>query len=150
VIAAAYLCAWWLWERRSGLTAGEAPVAAALVVLANGVTLAFVSVDLYDWFARHSAAGPGGASAPQLALSVFWTLYALGAVSVGIWRRNRPLRLLAMALLCLSVAKAFLFDLSGLQQPYRIVSFFTLGVILLLVSLLYTRFEERLRAEPAG
>jgi uncharacterized membrane protein len=150
VIAASYLCAWRLWTRRSELTGEEGKVSALLVVLANALTLIFVSVDLYGWFGRHAAASNTVASAPQLALSVFWTLYALAAVSVGIWRRNRSLRLLAMALLCLSVAKAFLFDLSWLQQPYRIVSFFTLGVILLVVSLLYTRFEERLRTEPAG
>ena len=52
-----------------------------------------------------------------------------------------------MGLLYFSIAKVFLFDLSNLETPYRIVSFFILGVILLLVSLLYTRFEERLKEE---
>jgi uncharacterized membrane protein len=50
-----------------------------------------------------------------------------------------------MGLLYLAIGKVFIFDLSFLQQPYRIVSFFGLGLILLLVSLLYTRFEERLK-----
>jgi len=50
-----------------------------------------------------------------------------------------------MGLLYLSVLKVFIFDLSFLEQPYRIVSFFGLGLLLLLVSLLYTRFEGRLK-----
>ena len=50
-----------------------------------------------------------------------------------------------MGLLYLSIVKVFVFDLGFLQQPYRIISFFALGVILLMVSLLYTRFEGRLK-----
>jgi len=66
-------------------------------------------------------------------------------LSVGIWKRLRALRLFAMGLLYLSILKVFLFDLRFLETPYRIASFLGLGLILLLVSLLYTRFEERLR-----
>ena len=68
-----------------------------------------------------------------------------GQFSVGIWRRLKPARLYAIGLLYFAILKVFLFDLAFLVQPYRIVSFFGLGLILLLVSLLYTRFEGRLR-----
>jgi uncharacterized membrane protein len=50
-----------------------------------------------------------------------------------------------MGLLYLSIAKVFIFDLSFLQELHRIISFLGLGIILLLVSLLYTRFERQLR-----
>ncbi len=144
VVAAICASAWMLWKNREKLPTEERILPALLAAAANLFALLFLSVDLWD-YAGARWGGAGQANAPQLALSLLWTLYALAAISAGIWRRVRPLRLFAIALLYLSILKVFLFDLSWLEQPYRIVSFFTLGVILLLVSLLYTRFEERLR-----
>jgi len=144
VIAAAYVSAWLLWRKRDAISAGERSVPAALVLLANAFTLLFVSLDLWGYFGQRGPVA-GRSSAQQLALSIFWMVYALVALSVGIWRRLRMVRLFAMGLLYVSIVKVFVFDLGFLGQGYRIVSFFALGVILLVVSLLYTRFEERLK-----
>jgi len=144
IIAASALSARLLARAREVLIGSERWMIAGLMGLANFFALLFVSVDLW----RHlEAAVPtaGRTSAQQLSLSIFWSIYALALMSVGIWRRARPVRLLALALLFVSILKVFIFDLSALQQPYRIVSFFGLGLILLVVSLLYTRFEERLK-----
>ena len=151
VVAASYVSAWLLWRKREAVTADERALPAILSLLANALTLIFVSLDLWDYFGRGEALA--GRSAQQLSLSVFWSVYALAAMSVGIWRRIKPVRLFAMGLLYLSIGKVFLFDLRFLEQPYRIVSFFGLGVILLVVSLLYTRFEGHLNEEsrdPGG
>ena len=144
VIAASYLSVWLLGRRREALSALEARLPAAFAVVANLFTLIFVSLDLWNQF------GGGGTTAreqnaQQLSLSIFWSIYALALMSVGIWKRLRPVRLFAMGLLYFSIFKVFIFDLRFLEQPYRIVSFLGLGVILLLVSLLYTRFEGRLK-----
>ena len=88
-------------------------------------------------------------SRSKWSLSIFWSCYALVMLCVGIWRRLRLVRLFAMGLLYLSIFKVFLLDLSFLSTPYRIVSFFGLGVILLVVSLLYTRFEAQLHEAAA-
>jgi uncharacterized membrane protein len=141
VVLAAYLAAWAL-PKTEGLVTEARP---GLLLVANLLTLIVVSLDLWDYFGRVWQ-GPEHGSAQQLALSIFWSLYALVVLSVGIWRRLRAVRLFAMGLLYLSIAKVFLLDLSFLATPYRIVSFLGLGVILLLVSLMYTRFEEWLRA----
>jgi len=146
VVAAAYVSAWLLWRRRDAVTADERCLPAILALLANAFTLVFLSLDLWDYFGRGEALALRG-SAQQLSLSIFWSIYALAMMSVGIWRRIRPVRLFAMGLLYVSIFKVFLFDLRFLEQPYRIVSFFGLGVILLVVSLLYTRFEGRLHEE---
>ncbi len=143
-VVAASAAAYLLHTVRDALSKEEAALVGPLVLVANVLALLFVSVDLWQHFgatAPHAVRG----SAQQLSLSIFWSMYALGALSVGMWRRNRPVRLSAMGLLYLAIGKVFIFDLSFLQQPYRMVSFFGLGLILLLVSLLYTRFEERLK-----
>jgi uncharacterized membrane protein len=143
VIATACVAAALLSRGRAAQTEEEAPVPAFLVAAANVLALLFVSVDLWQLATRLWPSEGDGAA--QLALSLFWTLYALAGVVTGIWRRIRVVRFFAMGLLYLSILKVFLWDLSGLEQPYRIVSFMTLGVILLAVSLLYARFEERLK-----
>ncbi|UCH33512.1 MAG: DUF2339 domain-containing protein [Armatimonadota bacterium] len=144
VVAAAYVSTWLLQRERENLTPDERVLPTALAFIASLFTLIFVSLDLWDYFGRAEAFAERR-SAQQLALSIFWSVYALAVMSVGIWRRVRPVRLFAMALLYVSIFKVFAFDLGFLEQPYRIVSFFGLGVILLVVSLLYTRFEERLK-----
>jgi len=58
-------------------------------------------------------------------------------------RGNRPLRLLALALLGAATAKVFLLDLAALERFYRIVSFIALGAILLGVSFLYQQQQQR-------
>ena len=144
VISAAYISAWLLRKERDELSQEETYMPAALAVAANLFTLLFVSFDLWD-YVGHSYPAAGRVYAQQLTLSIFWSIYSLAAMSVGIWWRQKPVRLFALGLLYLSIGKVFLFDLGFLQQLYRIVSLFGLGVILLLVSLIYLRFEERLR-----
>ncbi len=146
VIAAAYLTAWLLLSKKGLLAEDEKPLPNVLLGCANLLTLLFVSWDLWD-FVGTKATGVGPVSAGQLALSLFWTLYALTLVSLGIWRRTRAVRLFGMGLMYLSIFKVFLLDLSGLEQPYKIIAFIALGVILLFVSLLYTRFEGRMRED---
>jgi uncharacterized membrane protein len=144
VIAAAYVSAWLLWQRRETVSAEERPVSPALVLVANAFTLIFLSLDVWDWAGKTSAIAER-ASTQQMALSILWALYGLGAMSVGIWQRARAVRLFAVALLYLAIFKVFLFDLGSLTGPYRIVSFLGLGVMLLLVGWLYARFESRLK-----
>jgi uncharacterized membrane protein len=55
-------------------------------------------------------------------------------------RQVRPLRLAAVALLCLALAKLFLHDLDSLSQLYRIAAFITVAIIALVASFAYQRF----------
>ena len=53
---------------------------------------------------------------------------------------------MALALLGLTTLKVFLLDLSALDRAYRIVSFIVLGAILLAVSYLYQKSQQRAAA----
>ena len=144
VMLAASAAAYLIHSARDHVSKEEVGLAGPLVVAANVLALIFISVDLWEHLGV-SLPEAVRASARQLSLSIFWSVYALGGLLVGIWRRNRPVRLFAMGLLYVAIGKVFIFDLSFLEQPYRIVSFLGLGIVLLVVSLLYTRFEERLK-----
>lgn len=77
----------------------------------------------------------------QLTLSMVWILYSLALMAAGIWRRKQGARLMAFGLFGLTILKLFLFDLSFLETPYRIVSFIVLGLILIGVSYVYSRYK---------
>ena len=77
----------------------------------------------------------------QLSLSGVWLLFSIAVMAYGIWRRTRPLRLLAMVLFGITILKIFIYDLSFLETLYRIFSFIGLGLILLGVSYLYQRYR---------
>ena len=78
----------------------------------------------------------------QLVLSGGWLLYSIGVMVIGLWRRLRGLRLLAIAVFGCTILKIFLYDLSFLETLYRIFSFIGLGVILLAASYLYQRNKD--------
>lgn len=85
----------------------------------------------------------------HVALSVYWSGAATTFLIIGFARRLAPLRYVAIALFGLTVLKVFLVDLSHLETIYRIISFFVLGVLLLLASLLYQKLSARISTPAA-
>lgn len=77
----------------------------------------------------------------SLSLSGVWLLYSVALMVVGLWKRHRNLRIVAIGLFGISILKIFIYDLSFLQTLYRIFSFMGLGVILLGVSYLYQKYK---------
>jgi hypothetical protein len=78
--------------------------------------------------------------ARDLAASVAWGIYAVVLLIIGIWRKGRALRYVGLGFLVLTVGKVFLYDLATLTGLYRVLSFFGLAIVLVLVSLIYQRF----------
>jgi uncharacterized membrane protein len=78
-------------------------------------------------------------------LTIGWGAEALVLLTAGFVFRERPLRLEGLALFLVCVLKLFLYDLRNLETPYRILSFIALGLILLGVSWIYTRFRAQLQ-----
>jgi uncharacterized membrane protein len=122
-----------------------------LVASANILALVALSAEALGYYAVKMSAG-GLASetridlhlAQQLSLSVVWAIYGGAMLTVGIARRSKLLRVMALVLLGLTILKVFLLDLSSLQKLYRIISFIVLGAILLGVSFLYQRYRQRI------
>ena len=80
----------------------------------------------------------------QMALSVIWALYAGALAAVGFIRRSAAIRWASLVLFAFTIVKAMLVDVAQLQQFYRIVVLFVLGVLLLLVAWAYHKaFHSR-------
>ncbi len=77
-------------------------------------------------------------------VSVLWSIFAVGLMLVGVWKRRKVYRISAIGLLVITVLKVLAFDTAEVSTPYRILSCLVLGAILVAVSFLYYRFSERL------
>jgi uncharacterized membrane protein len=88
--------------------------------------------------------------ARSASISVAWAVYGTALIVVGIVRRYAPIRYMAIALLAVTIVKAFLFDLSMLGGIYRIIGFVGLGVFLLLGAWLYQRYRDVIIGRDEG
>jgi uncharacterized membrane protein len=77
-------------------------------------------------------------------LTVALGVQGLLLLFAGFPLRERCLRISGLALLLACVLKLFFYDLRQLELPFRILSFLVLGVILIGVSFIYSRFRERI------
>jgi hypothetical protein len=77
-------------------------------------------------------------------LTVAWGGQGLALLIAGFPLRDRVLRLSGLTMLLVCILKLFVYDLRFLDTLPRIFSFLALGLILVAVSLIYTRFRERL------
>jgi uncharacterized membrane protein len=82
---------------------------------------------------------------PGDVLTEAWALEGTPLLILGFALRERVLRLSGLLLLGACVFKVFLYDLRNLETLPRIVSFIVLGLLMLAVSFIYTRFYERLK-----
>src|SRR6202521_4898674 len=115
-------------------------------VAVNFYALMALSLELWDHFGSHAGLGIDSGLAQHLALSLLWTAYASGLIALGVRRESALLRWQALVLFGLVVVKVFFYDSSYLERFYRIVSFFILGLVLLVVSFLYQRKVARERS----
>jgi len=78
-------------------------------------------------------------------LTVAWGLEGIALLTAGFPLTDRNQRLSGLALLMFCILKLFFYDLRHLETLPRILSFIVLGLILVAVSWIYTRFRERVQ-----
>ncbi|HLX46211.1 MAG TPA: DUF2339 domain-containing protein [Bryobacteraceae bacterium] len=78
-------------------------------------------------------------------LTTAWGIEAVALIAAGFPLRDRLQRLSGLFLFLVCVLKLFLYDLRQLETINRILSFIILGVILVSVSWVYTRFRDRIQ-----
>ncbi|MEM9545614.1 MAG: DUF2339 domain-containing protein [Bacteroidota bacterium] len=76
-----------------------------------------------------------------LALSIFWGIFSVIVISIGIWKRKKHLRILGIALFAITLVKLFFYDLSHLTTIAKTIVMISLGALLLLTSFLYNKYK---------
>ena len=80
------------------------------------------------------------AIAQDLTYTVGWLLFGLGLLAAGIYRHSRAGRMAAVALIAVTMFKAFLYDMGSLGGLYRVASLVGLAISLSLVALALQKF----------
>ena len=78
-------------------------------------------------------------------ITIAWSLLGLGTFLFALVAGERSFRLAGLVLLLVSVAKIVLMDVWKLSTPDKIMTFIILGIALVAVSFLYTRFSATIR-----
>jgi len=112
------------WERRG---------AEAFWVLCGAATLVGGSIQLARFFGRQATL------AGDLALSVWWLVYAGALVQLGFRLNRKDVRSAGLAVAAGAALKIVLYDLSTLEALYRVAVFFVLALIALAVAYAYNR-----------
>ncbi|MCX6230562.1 MAG: DUF2339 domain-containing protein [Bacteroidetes bacterium] len=83
----------------------------------------------------------------KLGLSIFWGIYALLIIALGIWKKKKHLRIGAIALFTVTLLKLFLYDISYLDTISKTIVFVSLGILLLIISFLYNKYKNIISEE---
>ncbi len=83
----------------------------------------------------------------KLGVSILWGVYAVLLVAIGIWRGRAHLRIAAIVLFGITLVKLFAYDLSSLDTIGKTIVFVVLGILLLIISFLYTKYKDRIGSD---
>jgi hypothetical protein len=78
-------------------------------------------------------------------LTVSWSILALVLFAVGLALKERPYRLVSLALLGAALIRVLIIDVWKLEPVPRMLSFIAIGFVLLALGFVYNRFQESLR-----
>jgi len=119
-------------------------VDAAIAYIAGHAALLFgLSLEIGGWVSRNIVA-EDQSSVQIIAVSVMLTVYAVILVLIGVRTQAALHRILGLALVVFVVVKLYLVDVWVLGRLFRITAFLALGVLLLILSYLYSRLRPAL------
>jgi uncharacterized membrane protein len=121
-------------------------IAAAALILALG----YVTLEIRRLY--HGPVLTIGATggAEQYTYSIAWLAFGVALLGIGIAVNSERARLASAAVIALTIAKAFLIDMSTLTGAYRALSFMGLGLVLVAIGWLYQRVLFRRQRPPAA
>ena len=102
-------------------------------------------LEVSTWSLQY-AAPDNAASVRSLSISILLAGYALALVAIGVARRSIVDRIPGMGLIGLVVLKLYLYDVWFLGLFYRMAAFAVLGILLLAISYLYSRYRATIES----
>ena len=147
-VAISALIAWMYSRYRESLAPRERAVPAALILGSNFLMLWALSLEATEWVWLVQPSAPW--SARSLVLSAVWLVYGTLMLAGGIILGYRPVRIMALILICVVILKSFLIDVWWLERLHRIIAFILLGVVLFVASYIYQARRRRMHVENKG
>jgi len=119
---------------------------------AIALALVYLTLEVRTIFRGPVIAGFAASDAEQYAYSAVWLVFGIVLLLAGIALKSQPARFASAAVVILTIAKVFLYDLAGVQGVYRALSLICLGLTLMGIGWLYQRllFPPRSQAESSA
>ena len=142
ISAIAMFAATWWFERTGARIFGQLRPVHVLPVAAVILLFYLLNIEIADFYAT----GPeitfrfGARVSQDLTYTIGWLVFGGLLLGAGIYLRNRPARVAAVALIAVTAFKCFLYDLSEFGGLYRVGSLVGLAVALALVSLALQKY----------
>lgn len=92
----------------------------------------------------------GSSQTYKLGLSILYGTYSVLLISLGIWRKKAYLRIGAIALFAITLLKLFFYDIATMGTIEKTVVIVSLGILLLVISFLYTKYKHMISNESEG
>jgi hypothetical protein len=101
-----------------------------------------ISSELINWMEIAESA-----QSYKLGLSILWGTYSLFLIVLGFWKKKKYLRIGAISIFGITLIKLFLYDISHLDTIAKTIVFVSLGILLLIISFLYNKFNHFISKE---
>mgnify|MGYP003624152673 CR=1 FL=1 len=92
----------------------------------------------------------GSTQSYKLGLSILWGVYSLALIALGIWKKQKHIRITAIVLFSITLLKLFFYDISNLGTLSKTIVFVSLGILLLIISFLYNKFKHNISDAAEG
>jgi len=106
-------------------------------LLVHICTLWALSSEMLHWLSIF-----GSHNVYKIALTILWGSYSLFAVFLGMKKHIQYLRIGAIALFGVTLVKLFFYDLTDLGTIQKTIVFISVGILLLIVSFLYNKYNS--------
>jgi uncharacterized membrane protein len=78
-------------------------------------------------------------------LTASWSVLALALFTTGLALRERMYRWMGLGILACALGRVVFFDVWKLDKVDRILSFMALGIVLLVLGFIYSKYQEKIR-----
>ena len=107
------------------------------VIFTYSTVLWILTSELINWMDI-----AGYSESYKLGVTILWGVYSLSMIVIGIWKQNKNIRITAIVIFALTLAKLFLYDITDLNTISKTIVLVSLGILLLIISFLYNKYKH--------
>jgi uncharacterized membrane protein len=85
----------------------------------------------------------------KVGFPILWGICGFVFMIIGLRRKNRDMRIIAISLFALTLAKLFIYDIRGISEGGKIAAFISLGIVLLVISFMYQNLKKLILADDS-
>lgn len=78
----------------------------------------------------------------KIGYPILWGVLSFVLLIIGIKKQNQQLRIIALALLGITIIKLFVYDIKNVSETGKIIAFILLGVLILIISFVYQKIKR--------